>query len=254
MRWTDDRIESTLKEQMRSLGHYPTSRDLLAAGLSGLSSAISRHPLKHTGWRLRLTGEEKPPPEARLWTDDAIGDALMELAEVYGRMPTCKEMEEARGSKDLVQAITGHELKVDGWAERLGLEQVEYTGRRGKRIEEWVKRELERRGHTAELTHMKCPYDLIVDGCKRVEVKLSRPYENKKHRVRGHLFTFGRRPQRRGIDFAVLVCVDEEDNPTATYVIPERYCRQQTVTITGSKRWVRYLNAWRYIKYDLEEG
>ena len=152
------------------------------------------------------------------------------------------------GEGSLARAIARSDHSYREWADMIGAEIKDTNVSRSYDIETWVKGELEARGHKVEYTTHKCPYDLLVDGKIRVEVKSSPWKASKKAGTYGYAFRMGRNPQHRAFDVGVFVGVDEDNNPERVYIMPAARARQTTVTITASASWNKYLSAWRYCK------
>lgn len=236
--WDDTSIERALRDLTQELGKYPSSRDIRASDFGGLDTAISRHPLKHSGWSKKLGG-----PVRQQWTEERIERELKVLISQFGRMPSVSEMN-AQSQMSLSNAINRSSLSFREWAKRMGAEVKVSETQRSYEIECWVRDELDRRGHTAEMTETRCPYDILLDGRKRVEVKMASKYISSRYPNGVFIFSFGKDVTHRKIDVSVLVCVDEHDTPIKVYILPKRFCNQQTITITGSHRWTPFLNAW----------
>lgn len=183
------------------------------------------------------------------WSNDLIATELLKLIAINeGVMPTDTELRDW-GYVPLASAIGRSGLAYREWAERLGAEVKDSRSSRSYAIEEWVRDQLIRRRHTAELTRHKESYDILVDGAIRVEVKSSPWKEDRDQGVYGYAFTMGTDPISREFDIGVLVGVDSQNTPERVYIAPAARLRQYTVTVTGAKQWRQYLNAWRYIRH-----
>jgi len=236
--WDDESISSALTSLTAILGKHPSSIQIRESQFSGLDNAISKHPLKHNGWRKKLGAHVR-----KSWDDGEIERDLKVEAKKYGRMPTANELSSA-GKGDLANAIRRSELLFRGWAKKIGVPLKHCETHRSFKMEQWVKAELEERGHGVELTTAKCSYDLLVDSSLKVEVKMAKRTIVTQRSIDAFVFSFGAKPESRDIDFAVLVCVDKDDNPLKVYVLSCEFCQQQTISITGSHRWKPFLNAW----------
>ena len=178
------------------------------------------------------------------WTNDMIAHHTRRLSQ-GGFMPSCKELRRL-GRNDLACAIarTGG---LKAWAVRLGLQLQECDTTRGNRMESRVAQKLREQGHEVRLTTCKCPFDLLVDKAVRVEVKMARKYlPPNSHGGGCYTFNFGSHSDTRVFDVAVLVCVDQDDAPTAFYLLPKDRCRE-TVTITAAPTWEQYREKWDLI-------
>lgn len=228
--WTDEDIHKALQDIKTRIGNHP-SATILRKENKDLARAIERHPLQNNGWRKRLGS-----PVRREWSDALIQKELQQQVEKFGRMPTANELR-ANNQGDLANALRRSGGFYE-WADRVGAEQKKSETWRSYQKELWVKEKLESLGHKVEMTSIKCEYDLLVDGKHKVEVKLAKFSPATK----GYVFSFG--TCQRDIDVSVLICVDENDENEAVYVLPKEFCNQQTITITGSKRWVPFKDRW----------
>ena len=215
-----------------------------------------KHPLTWGGYLCREYNSNPRPPlqeDTRMWDRKKIEWELSLLLKQYGRMLTRPEFEE-EGRLDLLSAMLREGLTIREWAAQMQVEMKQGTSvERAFEKEVWVKTELEKRGHKVFHTSTKCPYDLLVDDAVHVEVKMGKRIANPTHGYDGHFFQFGASPARRDIHYAVLLCVDDQDQIERVYVLPRRYCRQHSLAITGAQRWAKFLNAWRYIKFGIQE-
>lgn len=114
------------------------------------------------------------------------------------------------------------------------------------RVETLVAARLRWLGYTVEMTSHKCPYDALLNGRIRVEIKGAR-WDGRRYGVRIH---------NHDTDFLVLFIVGKHP---AFYVIPAdelagiRYLKitsQDPAAYRG--RWARYREAWQSLTARLE--
>ena len=176
------------------------------------------------------------------WTKANIARGISLIAEQFDpiRMPTNKEVIEMSGGYSLSAAIQkngGYEY----WARRLNLEQKKSETKLGIKYERIVADRLRRGGHVVEETSVKHPYDLLVDGCVKVDVKVAnaskvRNYDAHSYRIH--------KPQQT-CDFYIC-CENDSSN---MYVIPANMCRGQKQIVMGkdSRKYSSYKNAFNLI-------
>lgn len=235
-KWTDGAIEKALVG-LSTDGFMPKQDELRS--VMGLTNAVGRTGGVNS-WRVRLSLKKKPARTTkRRWTDDAIAKALTSIAK-DGEMPSSACM-----GTSVSNAVNRHHLGFKGWAERLGLKRRRSTTNIAYDHEVKVKTALEQMGHSVELTRNKCPYDLLVNGSIKVEVKYARP-SNCNGSVY-HIFHLGPLGAWRDFDVAVFICLSREYDEIATYIIPAEHVQQQTVTITQSRWWPQFKGAWHHI-------
>ena len=176
------------------------------------------------------------------WTDERIGKCIMAIASEFDpiRMPTNSEVIEMSGSYALSNAIQkngGYEY----WANKLGLEQKYSESKLGVEYEHLIAEILKARGHEAVMTPTKYPYDLLVDGCIKVDVKVANESIVKGSSV--HAYRLSKKLHT--CDF--YVCC-ENDGDKGIYVIPAHVCSGQTQIEMGSEtKYEKYHNAFNLI-------
>ncbi len=167
-------------------------------------------------------------------------------AEKGGYFPSDTELRK-RGRYDLVSAVEKLQL---AWADLQA--KSKYKPRdslvhRGLFYERYTKARLEREGHQVEHTDFKCPYDLLVDGILKLEVKGRR-----KHKTTNQwMIDFGFDGYTRDIHCAVIYTLPTKpvklDDFYRVYVIPASRLKQQCVTITDASSWKPYIDNWKLI-------
>lgn len=173
------------------------------------------------------------------WTDEKCEAELRRLCETMGHFPSANELR-AAGHNALCCRIT----KTGGiikWAERLGMHRAHSDSDLGWEGEIAFMRMLQARGFTCERSKaVKAPFDLLVEGVLRVDVKTAR-FASYGHSS-GWFYRIGKLAQS---DLVVLLKLDAGD----FYALPWHVCTtsNMTITLTG-KTYVRYLNNWGLIE------
>ena len=175
-----------------------------------------------------------------------IESELLKMIEHCGldRMPTDKEIREYFGNTELSSAIN-RQGGLFTWGEKMGLKLKESSASMGHDNELLVKSLLESRGYTCIKTRTKHPYDLLVNGCVKVDVKSARLSKVKTSDV----YSFKLAKPQQTCDVYVTVCLDDNEVPTKIYVIPAHVMtgKTQLVMGVGSSKYDEYIEKWEII-------
>ena len=231
----DTWIQEQLLLETGSRARMVTVTELRARGRGDLEVAVTRTGgFRFWAKKLGLDGRQT-------WTDQRIEKKLREYISRLGRMPSASELR-VRGDNPLACAISRSGRSFYEWAGFLGVPIKGSETKQGFVQETRIQQKLAGLGHSSELTSVKESFDLLVEGRIRVEVKMATKY-------RGYyIFNFGKKASLRGFDLAILECFESAGELAKTYLIPAEHCRTQTVTITGSHRWVPWLERWELIE------
>lgn len=134
------------------------------------------------------------------------------------------------GRADLAAQICKHPIKYRGWANRLGLETKKSETLFGHEWEAYIHGLLVATGYASERQSTKAPFDILVDGRVRLNVKAARWHAYGP--CRGFFFGIGKTWQR--CDAFALVKVS--DGPPEVLWVPSSEAQQQTITLTGKHR------------------
>lgn len=165
------------------------------------------------------------------WTDDMVASQLCEAAtKLGGRMPSANDLR-AMG----LESLASRASRVGGllaWAERLGLPTGTdaHSPAFGESWEAYVVAVLTANGYAAEQQKRHAPFDVLVNGKVRVDVKASRHHDY--GAVRGFTFWLGK--SRQKCDVFALVKVDGLTPPILW--VPSSEAQQQTITLTEKHR------------------
>lgn len=177
------------------------------------------------------------------WTDEDIMLNISSIANQFEpiRMPTNSEVIRMSGGYALANAIQKHG-GYEYWAKRMGLKQMKSETKIGIEYERKVADILLKAGHEVEETSIKHPYDLLVDGCVKVDVKVAntalvRGYPAHSYRIA--------KPQQTCDFYICCECDGNED----MYVIPAHMCKgqKQIVMGTNSDKYSLYKSAFYLI-------
>lgn len=179
----------------------------------------------------------------RSWTDDMVESELVDICQSIGHMPSNSEL--GRMSRtDLANQIArrGGFFK---WSERVGYDRTfscTDMGRSGERI---VASIVNLMGHKAEQRKaVKSPYDLLVDGLVRVDVKTA----NQVNYV-GFPAWYYRIGKHVQSDLVILFQADT----LIAHVLPWFIVNTTNITISPtSKKYDAYKNAWNLLDAMVE--
>ena len=181
-----------------------------------------------------------------MWDDLEITNRINEVrhAMVLDRMPSRAEVEAYYGNTGLVNAIAKHGGFYH-WAKKLELKVKECETQLGYECEMLVKGLLEEQGYVCEKTSARHPYDLLVNGCVKIDVKVARISRN--HNTDYYSFSLAKPMQT--CDVYVAVCLDDNDEVKKLYVIPAHIMTGKTQLALGIKRskYDEYIEKWDII-------
>lgn len=177
------------------------------------------------------------------WTDELIESELLKSIEILGlkRMPTGAELMRL-GRNDLHVKI-GRTKKYRGWAEHLGLPLKNSCTLDGQLCEDYVEAMLIRLGHDVESMSTKFPYDLLVNGSVKIDVKMANPYMLRGSRVH----TFGINKKSPTCDIYICLAYDENAELERLLVIPSHLARVKTLCIGKESKYNEFINRWDLI-------
>ena len=169
------------------------------------------------------------------WNEETIAAKVADIANKFApaRMPSNSEVIEMTGSYALANAIQkngGYEY----WANRLGLERKHSETKVGIEYERKVGEMLRKGGHNVQETTIKHPYDLLVDGCVKVDVKVANTSLIRGSKV--HAYRIAKR--QHTCDFYICCEVDTG----SIYVIPANM-------VTGQVQIEMGLNSQKFRHY-----
>lgn len=158
----------------------------------------------------------------RRWTDSEFEKELKVISDSIGHFPSHTELRDmSRG--DLANQITKRGGSLF-WSQKLGIPRLRSDCDTGWKGEEEAARRLVELGFTVEVRSvLKSPFDLMVDGLLRVDVKTARL--NQYGYSRGWFYRIGKIPQS---DLILFWQLDTGD----FFAIPWFLCPQTNVTIT----------------------
>ncbi|MFC7443494.1 hypothetical protein [Laceyella putida] len=179
----------------------------------------------------------------KFWTDEMVEQEIKKSMEILGidRMPTGPELQ-GIGRNDLHCRIS-RTYGYAGWAEKQGLTLKSCDTRTGKRYEEIATNLLKDKGYEVERMTTKHPYDLMVKGVVKVDVKVGKVwFQEGKWRI--HTFRLEKRFPTS--DFYLCIGLNEKEEIEKIFVIPSLHARIMTISAGENSKWDKYL-----IRFDL---
>lgn len=175
------------------------------------------------------------------WNEHKIKNEILKVMDMLNidRMPSRSEMEEVLGDSKLVNAIAkrgGHYY----WAEKLNIKIKESDTKTGIDYENIAKKLFESKGYSVKPMPLLHPYDLLVNGCVKVDVKVSNPGRIGKSRV--HTFKTGKRYAT--CDLYAMFALDEKGEIERLLIIPGAELKVVTLCIGSKSKYNRFLNRW----------
>jgi hypothetical protein len=155
--------------------------------------------------------------KVKLWSDDKIKEELKSVIDrgKMDRMPSAKEIIRISGDNRLTNAIAKHG-GFRHWASKIGLPMKETDTLFGWMFEDVAKELLEKEDFSVEKTPCKFPYDLLIDGSVKINVKASRKYIGNA----GNFYAFNLERKFPACDIYFLCCVNSGNVVDRFYIIP----------------------------------
>lgn len=174
-----------------------------------------------------------------LWTDDLIKEKIeyvMTMLEI-DRMPSDSECKFATGNGALSNKIS----KTGGfyfWANKLELDVKNCETKLGINHEESMLKEIQKK-YNAELTTVKFPYDILVEGMVKIDVKYSNLYSYS----HGEYYSFNLEQSLPKSDILILICENKK-----TLIIPSHKVNGLTqVSVGTTSKYDEYIGKWEYL-------
>ena len=182
------------------------------------------------------------------WTDDLIKKSVREVMDAFelDRMPSRKECERHFGNGCLANVVTKRE---GGWyalADEMGLSMKHSETYFGKRHEAIAVDMIRAHGFNAERMTQNFPYDILVNGNIKVDVKVSHLYKGAK----GNFYSFGLEKKFATCDIYILFTVSDENDITGTYIVPSKFVMRNKQISMGERKskYERFKDKWDYVE------
>ena len=192
----------------------------------------------------------------REWTEKSIQDALLEIVNFYNMktFPTHSEMEKFTSSKALSNAVSKHG-GTRYFARKMNLPIKKCESEFGNDYELLAMKSIkEMCGFDSVQTKPRYPYDVLVNGNIKVDVKVSKAIicKNKGYEKEYITNTFNLEKREPTCDIFILYCLDLNNEISKTLIIPSAVVSGLTQVGVGlESHWDCFNNQWGYFdEYD----
>jgi hypothetical protein len=178
----------------------------------------------------------------KVWDEQRVKSEIKVMMNALNieRMPTAPELQEY-GRNDL-HCIISKTKKYKGWADELGIPLKSCDTRKGNEYEDIVKGILLQKGYEVESMSTRHPYDLLVNGNIKVDVKVGGLYKLKN----SDCWTFALAKNYPTCD--IYICVAETDGEIERIlVIPSMFAKIKTISIGKVSKYDKYIDRYDYI-------
>lgn len=179
------------------------------------------------------------------WTDEKVREEIFKVKNALGinRMPSRSEIEMVTGSSRLTNKIsrTGGFYK---WAIKLNLAIKSSETYLGKRYEGIASGLLAKRGYKVEQMTVRHPYDLLVDDCIKIDIKVGKPYKNQDISI---YHTFNLEKKNATCDIYMIFALNEDETLDRLLIIPSKNLKVRQLSIGKKSGYNIYENRWDYI-------
>lgn len=176
------------------------------------------------------------------WSDELIKEKVLEVVNALGldRMPSRAECEMYYHNTALANAVTRRKRWYN-LADELGLEVKRSETFFGKSYEAKASEKLMALGYDVRRMSENFPYDILVDGCVKVDVKASRLYHGKS----GNFYTYNIDKPFATCDFYVLYAVSDNGDEREIVVPSKDVFSNTQITIGEHKsKYDKFQDAW----------
>lgn len=181
-----------------------------------------------------------------LWTKEKIIQELKYMIKETGlkRMPTSIEVSSFYGNYKLTNAISHRKLWRE-LANELNLEMKDSETAFGKDYEARVMEQLICMGYDVEKMPQNFPYDLLVNGSIKVDVKVSKLYRG----TAGNFYSFNLEKPFATCDLYILF-LENTHLIKDVLVIPSKFVVKNTQISVGENKskYYKYSNKWDYLE------
>ncbi|AUO14769.1 hypothetical protein [Priestia megaterium] len=244
MKWTYDELEQQIRMIMRTnnLETLPSRQLLEGIGRSDVFNAIARKGgFRRVSERLNIPCASST--HSGRWTSKRIIEELKVIVEQQNlkEMPSKGDLK-ALGRSDLASAITKHQT-MKYWADKLGLKLKESETFKGNEYEDKVKQIIEFMELEVKNMTTKHPYDLLVNDCVKIDVKVGTAHNH--FGARAH--TFALHKKYASCDIYVCVALNEQEEVENYFIIPARDVQIVTLNIGTESKYNKYKDSWALI-------
>lgn len=178
-----------------------------------------------------------------VWTEEKVKSEILKCMDILGldRMPTSDELK-GLGRMDLHNKIS-RTKKYSGWAEVIGLERKSSETTFGQHFEDLVCNMLMDKGHSVERMTTRHPYDLLINGSVKADVKAGTAYLLRgKSRI--HSFLINKKEPTS--DLYVVLALDEIHEIERLFIIPSHRLKLRMLNIGANSKYNNFIDRWDY--------
>lgn len=179
------------------------------------------------------------------WTEELIISEIYKVMKALNieRMPSNSEIRKVTGS----YALTNKLVKTGGmyfWANKLGLKTKVGETQVGTKYETIIADNLRDKGYKVESMSTRHPYDLLVNGDVKIDIKVARPYE---HEAIGRFHTFNLEKKHPTCDIYIPVALSDNGQIQRIFIIPSKFLKITQLSVGEKSKYDKYINRWDYI-------
>jgi len=180
------------------------------------------------------------------WNENLIESSIKDYMILFNikRMPTAHEIIDSTHKHGLAVAI-GRYGGYKYWAEKLGLETKKSDTSFGKKYENILNLMLIAKGYKVEGMVMCHPYDLLINGNIKIDVKASNRFHYNKDK--NYYYTFNLEKNNPTCDIYVCYCINDDKLIEKILVIPSKFLKQNQLCIGKKSNYDKYVNRWDYL-------
>ncbi|GMX64525.1 hypothetical protein Elgi_37940 [Paenibacillus elgii] len=182
------------------------------------------------------------------WNDELIEQEIFKVIKSLqiDRMPSRSEIKSVAQDEALHNKIC-KTLGYKGWSEKLNLEIKDSETKLGQSIEEIAIAMLISKKYNVKRMTAKYPFDLLINGNVKVDVKSGRAYDLRGSRCH----TFGINKKYSACDIYLIFALSEVGEIERIFVIPSSKLKIVTMSIGENTKYNIYKDRWDYLNtYD----
>jgi len=182
------------------------------------------------------------------WSNDLIESEIIRTIGLLGinHMPSRTEIVSVMNN----DALTNKIARTGGftyWAEKLKITLKVSDTSLGQNYELKAMELIEGKGFKVERMTTKYPFDLLINGNIKIDVKVSRPGFIKGSRVH----TFRTSKKYATCDLYFIFALDEKEEIERLFIVPGSDLKVVTMCVGGKSKYDKYINRWDLIdKYN----
>ncbi|WP_124115392.1 hypothetical protein [Paenibacillus xylanexedens] len=160
-------------------------------------------------------------------------------------MPTFNEIVELDKNYSFAGAICKNKGFRE-WANYLNLEIKDSCSKTGIDYEFHALNMLESLGYKVEKMALRHPFDLLINNCVKIDVKVANP---KTYEYKSLVHTFATNKPNPTCDIYLLFALDVNGEIDNTYIVPSVYARVSTIEINANgKKYHEFAGRWDLIE------